>query len=43
MTLKFQILDWNRNKNVMRLNRLMGSNPSSFENWTSSGPEFTDY
>jgi hypothetical protein len=33
MTLEIQILAWDRHENVVGLNRLMGSLPSSLYNW----------
>ena len=32
MTLEIQVLAWDRHKNVVGLNRLMGSQPSPLEN-----------
>jgi hypothetical protein len=33
MTLEIQILVWDRHKNVVELNQLMGFQPSPLENW----------
>ena len=36
MTLEIQVLAWDRHKNVARFNWLMGSQPSSLDNWISN-------
>jgi hypothetical protein len=40
MTLEIQILTWDRHKDVVGLNQLMGSQPSPFDNWISNGKIF---
>jgi hypothetical protein len=37
MTLEFQILSWDRHKNVAGLNWLKESQPSPLDNWTTNG------
>jgi hypothetical protein len=36
MTLEIQVLAWDRHKNVVELNQLMGSQPSPLDNWFSN-------
>jgi len=37
MTMENRFLDWDRHTNVEGSNRLMGYQPSSFDNWFSNG------
>jgi hypothetical protein len=40
MTLEIQVLTWDRHRNVMGLNRLMGSQPAPLYNWIFNGNTF---
>ena len=37
MTLEIQVMTWDRHKNVVGLNWLMGSHLSPLDNWISNG------
>ena len=40
MKWEIQNLGWDRHKNVSYLNRLMGSKPSTINNWISNGNKY---
>ena len=41
--LEIQVLAWDRHKDVVELNQLMGSQPSSLDNWISNVITYTLY